>query len=205
MIYKGTSITCLEHEGLNVDQYNYSQCSLSSSEVLTLLSQPATHPQDRYFIKCTKTYFNLLISFLDEIVITIDEIVITICLVVFIVFAAILKIAVHIAVGCTIVYRKLHHRQTTRTNTTSTSLEEQEERGGVSCRLSLSDLQNLSSFKYEMVEPTQDCIVCLERFIEGESCRSLPRCKHVYHANCVDSWLIRVPSCPLCRQIIVKP
>ncbi|KAI3932994.1 hypothetical protein MKW98_029227 [Papaver atlanticum] len=73
---------------------------------------------------------------------------------------------------------------------------------GTLCRtkLSSSDLQNLSSFKYEMVvEPTQHCIVCLE------SCRSLPRCNHVFHANCVDSWLIQVPSCPLCRQIVVKP
>ncbi|KAI3990102.1 hypothetical protein MKX01_018763 [Papaver californicum] len=204
MIYKGTSITCQKHEGLNIiDQHNYSQCSSSSSsseqeEVLTPLSQPATHPHDRYIVKCTKSYSNLLISFLDEIVITI-------CLVVFIVLVAILKIAIHIAASCTIVYHKLRHQQTTRTNTTSIILEEQEESGGVSYRLSLGDLLNLSSFKYEMVKPTQEyCIVCLERFIKGESCRSLPRCKHVFHANCVDSWLIRVPSCPLCRQLVVK-
>ncbi|RZC92843.1 hypothetical protein C5167_004031 [Papaver somniferum] len=73
----------------------------------------------------------------------------------------------------------MHHRQTT------SSLEEQEGSGGV--------------------EPThQDCIVCLERLRKGESCRSLPRCNHVFHANCVDTWLIHVPSCPLCRQIVVK-
>ncbi|KAI3989255.1 hypothetical protein MKX01_007892 [Papaver californicum] len=184
---------------LNVDGRNYSVCSTSSSssEVSVPLSH-ATRRLHRYIIKCEKTYSNLLISFLTEIANTIF-------LVVFIVFAAILKIAILIAVACTISYRKLHHRQTTRTaNTTSIlSLGEQEASGGV--RLSLNDLQNLSSFKYEMVEPTQDCIVCLERLIKGERCRSLPRCKHVFHANCVDSWLIQVPSCPFCRQIIDKP
>ncbi|KAI3899317.1 hypothetical protein MKW92_003763 [Papaver armeniacum] len=125
------------------------------------------------------------------------EIVSTIFLVVFIVFAAILKLSMHFVVACTIVYRKMHHRQTT------SSLEEQQGSGGV--RLSSSDLQNLSSFEYEIVEPThQDCIVCLERFIKGESCRSLPRCNHVFHANCVDSWLIHVPSCPLCRKSLLN-
>ncbi|KAI3990104.1 hypothetical protein MKX01_018765 [Papaver californicum] len=171
---------------LNFDRRNYSQCSTSSSSS-SEVSVPLRH-----------IYSNLLIYFLTEIANTIF-------LVVFIVFAAILIFAIHIAVACTIAYRKLHHRQTTRTvNTTSMiSLEEQEESGGV--RLSLSDLQNLSSFKYEIVEPTQDCIVCLERLIKGESCRRLPRCKHVFHVNCVDSWLIQVPSCPFCRQIVNKP
>ncbi|KAI3932995.1 hypothetical protein MKW98_029228 [Papaver atlanticum] len=205
MITKGISIIFQKHGGLNVaDQHNYSQCSTtsssSSSEVSTLLSQlVSTHPHDRYMIKCKKTYSNLLISLLNEIANSI-------CLVVFTVFLVITKIVIHIVVTCTIVHRKLHHRQTTRTaNITSTvSLEEQEESGGF--RLSLSDVQNLSSFEYEtVVEPAQDCIVCLERFIKGESCRSLPRCNHVFHASCVDSWLIQVPSCPLCRQIVVTP
>ncbi|KAI3966621.1 hypothetical protein MKW92_012541 [Papaver armeniacum] len=204
MITKRISIICKKHGGLNVsDKHNYSQCSTSSSsseEVSTPRSQLAsTHPHGRYMIKCTKTYSNLLISFLNEIANGT-------CLAVFILFLAITKIVINIVVACTIVQRKLHHRQPTRTaNTTSIiSLEEEEQGGGI--RLSLSDIQNLSSFEYEMVvEPAQDCIVCLERFIKGESCRSLPRCNHVFHASCVDSWLIQVPSCPLCRQIVVTP
>ncbi|MCL7022477.1 hypothetical protein MKW94_001633 [Papaver nudicaule] len=195
MISKGSSTICQKHEGLKVDQHDYSRCSTSSaSEVLTPLS-PATRPLDRYIMKGTKTYSNLLISFLHEIVNAIF-------LVVFIVFAATLKTIIHLLVACTIAYRILDHRHTIRTNTTGISSEEQEE-SGVS--FGLSDLQKLSSFKCEMVEPTQNCIVCLERFINGERCRSLPGCNHVYHANCVDSWLIRFPSCPLCRKIVVIP
>ncbi|KAI3899321.1 hypothetical protein MKW92_003767 [Papaver armeniacum] len=202
MITKGISIICKKHGGLNVaDIHNYSQCSTSSSEVSTPRSQLAsTHPHGRYMIKCTKTYSNLLISFLNEIANSL-------CLGVFTVFLVITKIVIHIVVASSIVHREMHHRQTTRTAISTTSvisLEEQEEGGGV--RLSLSDIQNLSSFEYEMgVEPAQDCIVCLEVFIKGETCRSLQGCNHVFHASCVDSWLIQVPSCPLCRQIVVTP
>ncbi|KAI3882621.1 hypothetical protein MKX03_007565 [Papaver bracteatum] len=181
---------------LNVDQRNYSQCSTSSSSSSSSSSEvstPPTTPQSH----ATQLH-DLLIFFLSEIVSTIF-------LIVFIFFVAIIKVAIHIVVAFTIVYRKLHHQRTTRTdNTMSFSGLEEEESGGVG--LSLSDLQNLSSFEYEMVvEPTQHCIVCLERFVKGESCRSLPRCNHVFHTSCVDSWLIQVPSCPLCRQIVVKP
>ncbi|MCL7048169.1 hypothetical protein MKW94_015643 [Papaver nudicaule] len=195
MINKESSTICQKNEGLKVDQHDYSRCSTSSaSEVST----PATRPLDRYIMKCTTTYSNILIYFLNEIVNGIF-------LVVFFVFVAILTIFIHFLVACTIAYRILHHRQTTNTTGIISSEEQQEESGGVSFGLSWSDLQNLSSFKCEMVEPTGDCIVCLERFVKGESCRSLPGCKHVYHANCVDSWLIRVPACPLCRQIVVIP
>lgn len=53
--------------------------------------------------------------------------------------------------------------------------------------------QNISSTE------ERDCAVCLENFRVGEECRLLPKCKHCFHAACIDSWLLKAAVCPICR------
>lgn len=44
----------------------------------------------------------------------------------------------------------------------------------------------------------EDCVICMEPFSLGESIRILP-CLHGYHVWCIDQWLVRSRSCPICK------
>lgn len=44
-----------------------------------------------------------------------------------------------------------------------------------------------------------ECAVCLSRFEPAEVLRLLPKCRHCFHVECVDTWLDAHSTCPLCR------
>ncbi|XP_020271552.1 RING-H2 finger protein ATL5-like [Asparagus officinalis] len=49
-----------------------------------------------------------------------------------------------------------------------------------------------------------ECVVCLGVMEEGEEGRVLPRCKHVFHVECVDVWLRSRSTCPICRALVME-
>ncbi|XP_042416761.1 E3 ubiquitin-protein ligase ATL9-like [Zingiber officinale] len=49
-------------------------------------------------------------------------------------------------------------------------------------------------------EEAGECAVCLAEFGCDDTLRVLPRCGHGYHAECIDPWLLRHATCPLCRN-----
>lgn len=44
-----------------------------------------------------------------------------------------------------------------------------------------------------------ECSICLSGFEDGEVGRTLPNCRHAFHAECIDMWLYSHSSCPICR------
>lgn len=45
------------------------------------------------------------------------------------------------------------------------------------------------------------CPICLSEYQAKETLRTIPDCKHYFHASCIDEWLKLNASCPLCRNI----
>ncbi|XP_043706868.1 RING-H2 finger protein ATL46-like [Telopea speciosissima] len=50
-----------------------------------------------------------------------------------------------------------------------------------------------------------DCAVCLCEFSEQDKLRLLPICRHAFHINCIDTWLLSNSTCPLCRGTLFLP
>lgn len=61
---------------------------------------------------------------------------------------------------------------------------------------------SLKKLPYHEIKAAQSncCTICLQDMEVGEIARSLPRCQHMFHLICVDKWLSRHGSCPICRQ-----
>ncbi|KAI6687499.1 hypothetical protein NL676_024327 [Syzygium grande] len=72
--------------------------------------------------------------------------------------------------------------------------------------LSQDCIQRLPEYHFqssEMAKITDDglcCPICLQDFKEGETGRRLPKCGHIFHLECLDVWLVRRGSCPMCRD-----
>lgn len=50
---------------------------------------------------------------------------------------------------------------------------------------------------------TSSCSICLGDYKESDMLRLLPNCGHLYHAACVDPWLMLHSNCPICRKSLL--
>ncbi|KAL2251711.1 RING-H2 finger protein ATL5 [Sesamum indicum] len=56
-------------------------------------------------------------------------------------------------------------------------------------------------FDIEAFSSTEDaqCSICLAEYQEKEVLRIMPNCGHSFHLSCIDTWLRRRSTCPVCR------
>lgn len=53
------------------------------------------------------------------------------------------------------------------------------------------------SYREDVKQP--DCVICLEEFRECDVVKIIPSCRHVFHPECIDTWLSLHVTCPICR------
>lgn len=56
-------------------------------------------------------------------------------------------------------------------------------------------------FHRDAFSSTEDpqCTICLGDYQEKEVLRIMPKCGHSFHLSCIDPWLMKQSTCPVCR------
>lgn len=50
----------------------------------------------------------------------------------------------------------------------------------------------------------ENCFICMDNYKCSQLKRELPYCKHYFHKKCIDKWLKKKASCPICRDELIK-
>ncbi|XAR53363.1 hypothetical protein NMG60_11021896 [Bertholletia excelsa] len=104
-----------------------------------------------------------------------------------------------------LVYSKFCHRAATPVQIRSNqqNLQGLISSGSRSSGIDKTVIESLPFFKFSSLRGSREgleCAVCLSKFEDIEILRLLPKCKHAFHINCIDQWLEKHSSCPLCRH-----
>ncbi|KAI5639811.1 ring finger domain-containing protein [Phthorimaea operculella] len=69
--------------------------------------------------------------------------------------------------------------------------------------LSKIPIKSLKTEDREVQGDGECCAICIEPYKVSETLRSLP-CRHEFHKNCIDPWLLEHRTCPMCKMDILK-
>lgn len=48
-------------------------------------------------------------------------------------------------------------------------------------------------------EKGNECAICLDPLKLNDQIKIIRNCRHIYHAYCINQWIVTNASCPLCR------
>ena len=60
----------------------------------------------------------------------------------------------------------------------------------------------MSTELFDLFGETGYCTICQDDLAEGERVRAVTECQHLFHAKCLDAWLVQKAECPLCRVVV---
>ncbi|KAJ8768191.1 hypothetical protein K2173_021131 [Erythroxylum novogranatense] len=55
------------------------------------------------------------------------------------------------------------------------------------------------SYCYVEAKYQMECAVCLGEFEDEEIVKLIPHCSHIFHSECIETWLMVNVTCPVCR------
>eukprot|EP00250_Pteridium_aquilinum_P035775 c9916_g1_i2 orf=661-1323(+) len=58
--------------------------------------------------------------------------------------------------------------------------------------------------QYAASNEDNQCAVCLGDYQLNEKLQQLPLCKHSFHVPCIDEWLAKNTTCPICRTSLLQ-
>mmetsp|Transcript_10112 Transcript_10112/g.30909 ORF Transcript_10112/g.30909 Transcript_10112/m.30909 type:complete len:349 (-) Transcript_10112:133-1179(-) len=72
-------------------------------------------------------------------------------------------------------------------------------------RWRLQRITQIPSKQYIPVDSNEEetCTICLETFEPGEKINVFP-CSHIYHRDCIVTWLVRSQLCPVCKRDVFE-
>mmetsp|Transcript_93902 Transcript_93902/g.265703 ORF Transcript_93902/g.265703 Transcript_93902/m.265703 type:complete len:616 (-) Transcript_93902:62-1909(-) len=68
-------------------------------------------------------------------------------------------------------------------------------------RISLNMEMRFPDATDEEIEQNEHCVICRDSLFEGSKPKKLP-CSHIFHIDCLRSWLVMQQVCPTCRAEI---
>ena len=60
-------------------------------------------------------------------------------------------------------------------------------------------LQNNTTVSQLSEDTADNCAICQDPLLEDQIARTLKRCQHMFHMDCIDTWFQRHCQCPCCR------